>query len=71
MNMLERGGILVTCSCSYAMEEAKFKAVVADAAQDAGRRLRLIAFRYQATDHPILIGYDESLYLKCGIYEIS
>lgn len=69
LSILERGGILVTCSCSYAMGEERFKAVIAEAAQDAGRRIRLVAFRYQASDHPILIGYDESLYLKCGVYE--
>lgn len=70
LRLLERGGILVTCSCSHAMDEARFKAMVADAAVDADRRLRLLEFRYQASDHPILLGYDESLYLKCGIYEV-
>jgi 23S rRNA (cytosine1962-C5)-methyltransferase len=70
INLLERGGVLVTCSCSHAMEEGRFKKMVADAAVDAGRRLRLLEFRYQASDHPILVGYDESLYLKCGIYEV-
>ena len=70
INLLERGGVLVTCSCSHAMGESRFKTVVADAARDAGRRLRLLEFRYQASDHPILVGYEESLYLKCGIYEV-
>lgn len=70
MNLLEKGGVLVTCSCSHAMDEARFKTTIADAARDAGRRLRLLEFRYQAGDHPILVGYDESLYLKCGIYEV-
>ena len=70
LSLLERGGVLVTCSCSHAMDEGRFKAMVADAAVDAGRRLRLLEFRYQASDHPILLGYDESLYLKCGIYEV-
>ncbi|MFA6506644.1 MAG: class I SAM-dependent rRNA methyltransferase [Treponemataceae bacterium] len=70
MNLLDRGGVLVTCSCSYAMDEARFKSIVADASRDAGRRLRLLESRYQSSDHPILIGYDESLYLKCNIYEV-
>jgi len=70
LELLGRGGILVTCSCSHAMDEGRFKAVVAEAAVDTGKRLRLLDFRYQAADHPILIGYDESLYLKCGIYEV-
>lgn len=70
LNMLEKGGVLVTCSCSHAMDEEKFKKMIAEAAADAGKRLRQLAFRFQASDHPILIGYAESLYLKCGIYEV-
>jgi 23S rRNA (cytosine1962-C5)-methyltransferase len=44
--------------------------MVADAASDAERRLIQIDFRYQGQDHPILLGYDESLYLKCGFYRV-
>ncbi|MDR2494980.1 MAG: class I SAM-dependent rRNA methyltransferase [Spirochaetaceae bacterium] len=65
LKRLRPGGILITCSCSQAVGEQTFKAVVADAALDAGRRLTELAFRYQAEDHPILVGYDESRYLKC------
>lgn len=70
LRMLEPGGFLVTCSCSYHMTPDLFKAVVADAALDARRRLRLVEERTQAVDHPILVGYDESHYLKCHIYEV-
>jgi 23S rRNA (cytosine1962-C5)-methyltransferase len=70
MKMLPEGGFLVTCSCSYHMNPELFKAVVQDAAFDARRRLRLIEDRAQAPDHPIVIGYPESHYLKCLIYEV-
>lgn len=70
MRMLPEGGFLVTCSCSYHMTPDLFKAVVADAALDAHRRLRLIEDRAQGVDHPIVVGYDESHYLKCLIYEV-
>lgn len=70
MRMLPVGGILITCSCSYHMTPDLFKAVVADAALDAKRRLRLIEERAQGVDHPIVVGYDESHYLKCLIYEV-
>jgi len=70
LKLLAPGGFLVTCSCSYHMDPALFKAVVEDAAVDARRRLRLLAQRAQGVDHPILIGYDESHYLKCLIYEV-
>ncbi len=70
MHMLPEGGFLITCSCSYHMTSDLFKAVVADAALDARRRLRLIEERAQGVDHPIVVGYDESHYLKCLVYEV-
>jgi 23S rRNA (cytosine1962-C5)-methyltransferase len=42
--------------------------MIARAAMDADCRLIQLGFHYQTADHPILLGYDESLYLKCGIY---
>ena len=68
ISLLNPGGILVTCSCSQAMDETRFKRMVSEAAADAERRLIQLEFRYQAPDHPILMGYDESFYLKCGFY---
>lgn len=70
MRMLPEGAFLVTCSCSYHMKPDLFKAVVADAALDARRRLRLVEERAQGVDHPIVVGYDESHYLKCLIYQV-
>jgi 23S rRNA (cytosine1962-C5)-methyltransferase len=64
----KNGGILVTSSCSQAMDEAHFKRMITEAAADAGRRLVETDFRRQSADHPILVGYDESFYLKCGFY---
>ena len=68
ISLLKNGGILVTCSCSQAMDETRFKTMITEAAADAERRLIQLDFRYQAGDHPILIGFDESFYLKCGFY---
>jgi len=70
IKLLDERGTLVTCSCSHAMDEGRFKALVASAASDAEKRLALLDFRYQAPDHPILLGYGESLYLKCGFYRL-
>jgi len=64
----KKGGVLVTSSCSQAMDEANLRRMVTEAAADAGRRLVEIDFRRQSADHPILVGYDESFYLKCGFY---
>ncbi|MDR1252660.1 MAG: class I SAM-dependent rRNA methyltransferase [Treponema sp.] len=70
LRLLRRNGILISCSCSHALDEAAFKRMIIEAAADAGRRLIQLDFRLQAPDHPVLIGYDESLYLKCGFYRV-
>ncbi|HEY8415273.1 MAG TPA: class I SAM-dependent rRNA methyltransferase [Thermaerobacter sp.] len=70
MKMLPPGGILITCSCSYHMKPDLFEQMLADAAQDTGRRLRLIERRGAARDHPALFGADENQYLKCYILEV-
>jgi 23S rRNA (cytosine1962-C5)-methyltransferase len=44
--------------------------LVAQAALDAGRTLRVIERRTQALDHPILLTVPETLYLKCLILEV-
>jgi 23S rRNA (cytosine1962-C5)-methyltransferase len=69
LKLLESGGVLVTCSCSHWFGSELFARMLEDAAQDAGRRLRLIEERTQDLDHPIVSGYGESRYLKCTIAE--
>jgi 23S rRNA (cytosine1962-C5)-methyltransferase len=70
LKLLNPGGVLVTCSCSQALDEGRFRRMVAEAAADAEKRPYQLDFRYQGPDHPILLGYDESLYLKCGFYRV-
>ncbi|MDR0597671.1 MAG: class I SAM-dependent rRNA methyltransferase [Treponema sp.] len=66
--LLNPGGVLVSCSCSQALDDIRFRYMISGAAADAGRRLVMLDFRHQAADHPALVGYGESLYLKCGFY---
>jgi 23S rRNA (cytosine1962-C5)-methyltransferase len=70
LKLLEPGGILVTCSCSHHMSEAMLFEIVAQAALDAGKTLRVLERRTQAADHPILLTVPETLYLKCQILEV-
>lgn len=70
LHLLNPGGILVTCSCSYHMQEPMFLEMLADAAGDAGRPLRIIEQRLQSRDHPVLIGVPETKYLKCVIAQV-
>jgi 23S rRNA (cytosine1962-C5)-methyltransferase len=71
MKMLRPGGILVTCSCSFHVGAADFLKVVADAAQDAHKSLRVVENRGAAKDHPILLNVPETSYLQCLILSVS
>ncbi len=70
LKMLDPGGILVTCSCSHHVSESMLFEIVAQAALDAGKTLRVLERRTQAADHPILLTVPETLYLKCQILEV-
>jgi 23S rRNA (cytosine1962-C5)-methyltransferase len=70
LKMLRTGGILVTCSCSYHVSQAGFLDMLAAAAQDAHRTLRLIEVRGQGRDHPVLLNVPETAYLKCIIASV-
>jgi 23S rRNA (cytosine1962-C5)-methyltransferase len=67
LKMLRTGGVLVTCSCSYHVGQAEFLNMLADAARDAHRTVRLVEVRGQSKDHPILLNVPETAYLKCVI----
>jgi 23S rRNA (cytosine1962-C5)-methyltransferase len=71
LKMLRPGGVLVTCSCSFAVSEEDFLSVLTEAAQDAHRSVRILEKRTQAMDHPILLGVPETYYLKCLVLTAS
>jgi 23S rRNA (cytosine1962-C5)-methyltransferase len=71
LKMLRPGGVLVTCSCSFAVSEHHFFDVLNEAAQDAHRSVRVLEKRTQAKDHPILLGVPETYYLKCFVLSAS
>jgi len=71
LKMLGPGGILVTCSCSYHVSQSNFLEMLADAALDAHRTVRLVEVRGQARDHPVLLNVPETAYLKCVIASVT
>ncbi len=70
LKCLPKGGFLVTCSCSQHMTPELFRRMIAEAAHDAGKRLREIHYGTQAPDHPIMWGVPETHYLKCLVLEV-
>jgi 23S rRNA (cytosine1962-C5)-methyltransferase len=70
LKLLDKDGVLVTCTCSYHVSEAMFLDIITEAAADARRRVQLVEKRMQARDHPVLVGVPETLYLKCLILRV-
>ena len=64
IRLLERGGSLLTFSCSHHVSQTRFEELCRDAAADASVRLRVVASLTQASDHPEVLTIPETRYLK-------
>jgi len=71
MKLLNRDGLLFTCSCSQPVTPELFVDVLRQAAADSGRTFRLLELLLHPLDHPVLLHFPESLYLKCAILQVS
>jgi 23S rRNA (cytosine1962-C5)-methyltransferase len=69
-DLLEPGGILVTCSCSGSVGREDFLQMLAGVAQRSGRTLQLLEVRGAAADHPVTASCLEGEYLKCVIARV-
>jgi 23S rRNA (cytosine1962-C5)-methyltransferase len=67
LRLLAPGGYLITCSCSYNVDEGMFGQAVFEASADAHIPVSVVEKRMQGRDHPILLGVPETYYLKCLI----
>jgi 23S rRNA (cytosine1962-C5)-methyltransferase len=70
LKMLNPGGFLISCSCSFHVSEADLLGAIASAALDAHRTLTVVERRTQSRDHPILLTVPETHYLKCLILRV-
>ena len=70
LKLLKENGVLVSCTCSYHVSEELFLQIITAAARDAHRKLQIVEKRMQASDHPVLAGMPETLYLKCIIARV-
>ncbi len=69
LKLLAPGGILATASCSHHLTEPLFYQMLAEAAADAHRSVRVVERRGQGWDHPVLLNVPETHYLKFAILE--
>ena len=70
MRLLRPNGVLVTCSCSSYFHADQFYGMVMRAAADSHRRVQVLEKRGAGHDHPVLLGYPASDYLKCAICRV-
>jgi 23S rRNA (cytosine1962-C5)-methyltransferase len=71
LKLVAPGGWLVTCSCSFHVDEAALLGTVWEASRDARRYIRLVESRSQARDHPVHPAMPETRYLKCLIFAVD
>ena len=70
MKLVKKGGFLVTSSCTNLVQPELFLETIELAAKDARRRLRQVTFQAQASDHPIVNGWENTNYLKFLIVQV-
>ncbi len=64
MQLLNENGILATFSCSGLISRDLFQKVIFGAGVDAQCEIQIIEHLSQSGDHPVLLTFPESLYLK-------
>ncbi len=71
LQLLNPGGILISASCTYHVDENAFEAMLGSAAADAKRRVQIVERRGAGRDHPVLLSLPESRYLKCFVLRVA
>jgi len=71
LRLVKRGGILATSSCSHHIQEEVFLGIIARAAAEAGRKIRLLEWRGAAPDHPVHPSMPETRYLKFAVFSVE
>ena len=70
LQLLAPGGVLMSASCTYHVDEEAFEAMLASAAADARRRVQIVERRGAARDHPVLTALRETRYLKFYVLRV-
>ncbi|MBL8727733.1 MAG: class I SAM-dependent rRNA methyltransferase [Planctomycetes bacterium] len=67
---VDRGGLLVTCSCSGSVSEDQFLRMLSAAAAQARRDVRVLMLRGAGADHPVALECPETRYLKVAVLQV-
>lgn len=67
MKRLKPGGVLISCSCSQAVDPSDYEDMLLTAARNARIQFQILERRGAPPDHPVLLGLPETDYLKCFV----
>lgn len=70
MKLVQKGGFLITCSCSHYMTLPLFEKMLAEAAKGSGKTVKCLEIKTQAPDHPALLNAEETSYLKFFVLQV-
>lgn len=65
LQLVQPGGVLLSCSCAGLLQESEFLRLIYSAARQTGRTLQVLARTGAAADHPVAASCPETEYLKC------
>lgn len=71
LSKIPSGSLLLTCSCSYHVDESLFQNIIFRASLESKRQVQIISRHRQALDHPISIFHPESSYLKSFLLYVN
>ena len=70
LKQINKGGYLITCSCSQHLSLNLFLEMIKESVATTGVNVKLVELRTQGKDHATLIGTDEAMYLKVAVLHI-
>ena len=70
LKSIPRGGYFATASCSHFATEELFLNSIYKASLDANVKLKMVSYSGASYDHPVLVGVDETQYLKFYIFQV-
>ena len=70
LKLVEKGGYLITCSCSQHLSVQGFLNMISESVYESGTEAKLVEFRTQGKDHATMIGSEQGLYLKVAVLKI-
>lgn len=71
LKLVEKGGFLITASCSHYMTLPLFEKMLVESAKESGRTVRIVEIKTQSPDHPSDLSAEETSYLKFFVLNVQ